>query len=280
MWIRVRDALATLLDPAEREAVFGDYAELALTDRQAVKSLMGLVVRRQLRLWTEWNPWFVLVAVIIPVCPLLARLCAGLTMGIWPSLWMKLHHGVSYRTGLSPGALLSEFCFQAAALITWSWTSGFALGTLSRRTIWISGTLFVGLYIDLATDGWLFSTVLSWSTGWPWLPLLIDFLFVLLPVYCGIRQSSKVLNLKSPRMVLLALWTITMGGLVLWTQGWGQAAIDNWSRGGSALTLSQLVQYIEAWNPKIDQVLATAVLTLPVFYVLAHNVLFRRQSTT
>jgi hypothetical protein len=280
LWARVRDALSALLDPAEREAVCGDYAELALTDRQVVKSLMGLVLRRQLRLWTQWNPWFVLVAVIIPICPLLARLCAGLTMGIWPSLWMNLHHGISYRTGLSPGALLSGFCFKAAALVTWSWTGGFALGALSRRTVWVSGTLFVGLFINLATDGWLFSTALSWWTGWPWLPLLIDFLFVLLPVYCGIRQSSKVLNIESPRMVLLALWTITIGGLALWTQGWGQAALDNWSRGGSALTLFQLAQNAEAWNVGITQLLATAVLTSPVVYVFAQTALFRRPSKT
>jgi hypothetical protein len=276
IWIRSRDALATLLDPAEREAVFGDFAELALRDHQVVKSLMGLVVRRQLRLWTEWSPWFALVAVIIPICPLLARLCAGLTMGLWPSLWMKLHHGVSYRTGLSPGAFFSGFCFRAAALTTWSWTCGVALGALSRRTIWVIGTLFFGLYVD---QGWLFPDG-SWRTGWAWFPLLINFSFVLLPAYCGIRQSSKFPNLKVPRMVPLALWTITIGGLALWTQGWNQVAIDNWSRGGPALTLSQLALHSDAWKVRIDQVLATAVLTLPIFYVLAQNALSRRQSTT
>ena len=69
--VRLRDALLRSLDPAEREAVFGDFVELAMTDRQVVKSLLGLVMRRQLRLWKHWNTWFVLVAIVLPVCPLL-----------------------------------------------------------------------------------------------------------------------------------------------------------------------------------------------------------------
>jgi hypothetical protein len=279
LWARYRDVLSKFLDPAEREAVFGDFAELALTDRSAVKSLVGLVLRRQLRLWTRWNPWFVLVAVIIPVCPLLARICAGLTIGIWPSLWMNLHHGISYRTGLSTDALLSGLFFQGAALVTWSWTSGFALGTLSRRTIWVSGTLFFGLFITMANDGWLFSGGFSWSTGWAWLPFLINFLFVLLPAYCGIRQSSKCQNIEFSRMILLALWTMTMGGLALWTQGWGQAALDNWSRGGSALTLSQLARDGEGWKVGIAQALAAALLTSPIFYVFAQTAFIRKHTS-
>jgi len=72
-------------------------------------------------------------------------------------------------------------------------------------------------------------------------------------------------------MILLALWTMTMGGLALWTQGWGQATLDNWSHGGSALTLSQLVRDGEGWKVGIAQVLATVLLTSPIFYVFAQT---------
>jgi hypothetical protein len=276
VWARFRDVLAKLLDPAEREAVFGDFAELALTDRHAVKSLAGLLVRRQLRFWTEWNPWFVLVAVIIPICPLLARLCSELGMETWPSVVMWLHHGPTYDTGLRPTAFVSELCFQAAALITWSWTCGLALGALSRRTIWLSGALFFGLYVFVLSSDGVFSAALRWA----WLPFSINFLLVLFPAYFGIRQSSKLLNIEFPRLVLLGLWTITTNVLALWTQGWGQAAVNNWSRGGSALTLLQLAQDAEAWNIGINQVLAIAVLTSPVIYVFAQTALFRRPSKT
>jgi len=269
IWIRSRNALSRSLDAEEREAVFGDLDELGLTDRQAVKSVLGLVMRRQLRLWKEWGPWFALAAITLPVCPLLATSSSELAVGIWPSVWMKLHHGVYYDTGLSPVALMAGFCFRATALITWSWTSGFALGTFSRRTIWVSGTLFLALSAALSRQGRLFSFGFSWLTWWAWLPLLVNFLFVVLPAYFGLRQSTKSLNSKFPWMAALAAWTVTMGGFALWAQGWPQAATANWSRGGPALTLSQLAQNAGWWEFGVTRVLTTAVLTGPIFYVLA-----------
>jgi hypothetical protein len=277
-WVQTRDALSALLDPAERDAVLGDFAELALTDSQVLKSLVGLVVRRQLSPWKEWSPWFALIAIIIPLCPLLARLSAELNHGIWPSLWMKLHHGISYQTGISPSTLICGLCFQGLALMTWSWTSGFALGTLSRRAIWVCATLFFAFYLACASGDWLFSVGYSWLTGWAWLPLLVNFLVVLFPAYFGIRCRRTLLNLTSVRMGLVSLWTITIGGLALWTQGWHPTAMSHWSRGGSALTLLQLARHSETWNVGIAQVFATALLTSPIFYVFAQTAFIRRLS--
>jgi hypothetical protein len=269
LWLRVRDALLRSLDPAEREAVFGDFVELAMTDRQVVKSLLGLVMRRQLRLWREWNPWFGLVAIILPVCPSLASQSNPLSEEIWPGLVLWLHHGPTSYTGLTPAAGWAGFCFQAIALSTWSWTGGFALGTMSRRTIWVSGGLFFGLYVAFAiSTAPLFYRIL-WLTWWAWLPLLMSFLFVFLPAGCGLWQSTNTRNIKLPRMVLLTLWTMTMGGLALWTRAWDQAAMDNWSRGGPALTLSQLAQRADPWKAGITHLITTAVLTAPIVYVLA-----------
>jgi hypothetical protein len=268
LWVRLRDVLLSSLDPTEREAVFGDYVELAMTDRQVVRSLLGLVMRRQLRFWKHWNPWFVLVAIVVPVCPLLETLCNQLGQGIWPSLVMWFHHGVAYRTGLSPAAFWSGVCIRAIALGTWSWTSAFALSTLSRRTIWVTGGLFFSLYIAFAVGAVHPFHPTAWSAGWTWLPLLISFLFVLLPAGCGIRQSNKPQSLKFPRVILLALWTLTMGGLTLWTQRWGQLAMDNWSRGGPAMTLSQLAQHADLWKAGPTFSFVTAVLMAPMVYVL------------
>jgi hypothetical protein len=268
-WVRVRDALLRSLDPAEREAVCGDFVELAMTDGQAAKSLLGLVIRRQLGLWREWNPWFVLVALVIPVCPLLEIMCNQLGHGIWPSLVMWLHHGVAYRTGDTPAAFWTGVCIRAMALSTWSWMSAFALGALSRRTIWVSGGLFFGVYVAVAIGAVHPFHSIVWLTWWAWLPLLISFLFVLLPAASGIRQSNKPQNTRFPRVVLLALWTMTMGGLTLWTQRWGEVAMDNWSRGGPAMTLSQLTQHADLWKAGPTMLLVTAVLTAPIVYVLA-----------
>jgi hypothetical protein len=275
LWVHLRDTLSGSLDPAEREAVSGDFVELALTDLQIVKSLLGLVIRRQLRLWKHWNPWFVLVA-IIPVCPSLATQSNRLGEGIWPGLVLWLHHGPTSYTGLTPAAGWAGFCFQVIALSTWSWTSGFALGTMSRKTIWVSGVAFSIAYLVVVASDSVFSVVLSWV----WLPLSLSLLFVFLPIYCGIRQSTNPRKMKLPQMALVALWTLTAGALALWVQGWDQAAIDNWSHGAPALTLSQLAQYAGAWKAGIDQLLTILVLTAPILYLLAKDAFFRSQRTT
>jgi len=270
--LRATDALSRLLDPAEREAVFGDFAELVMTDRQSAKSLFGLVVRRQLRLWKAWNPWFALLAIVLPVSPQLAKLSNQLGEEIWPGVEMWMHHGPSGRTGLSPAADLASFCLQAMGLITWSWTSGFALRKLSRGTIWVSRVAFFSIYlVALASDGW-FPVAISWA----WLALSINFLFVLLPAYCGFRETTISMNTKFPWMVLLALWTLTISGLALWTWGWSEAAMDNWSRGAPPLTLWQLAQHAGAWRSGMTHVLTAAALTAPVVYVLAKDAFSRR----
>lgn len=272
IWLRVRDALSRLLDPAEREAVFGDFAELAMTDRQSAKSLFGFVVRRQQRLWKAWNPWFALFAIVVPVSPQLARLSNQLGEEIWPGVVMWLHHGPTNETGLSPAANLASFCLQAMALITWSWTSGFALRKLSRSTIWVSGVAFLAIYlVALACDGW-FPVAIRWA----WLALSTNFLFVLLPAYCGFRQTTSSLNSKFPWMVLLALWTLTISGLALWTWGWYPAAMNNWSRGAPPLTLWQLAQHADAWRAGMTHILAAAALTAPVLYALAKDAFSQR----
>jgi hypothetical protein len=265
LWLRFRDALSRSLDPAEREAVFGDFVELALTDRQVVKSLVGLVVRRQLGRWRDWTHYFALVAIALPVCALLDKLCSELGQGIWPTVVMWLHHGPAYDTGLTSAAFWLGFCFRVVALSTWSWTSGFALGTMSPRTTWGIGVGFVMNYVLVVASLEAFSVPFWWA----WLPLLLNLLFVFLPAYCGILQSTRSRNMNFPGMLLMALWTVTVGGLALWTQVWGQAAMDNWSRGGPALTLSQLVQHADLWKAGIRQLLTTAVMTAPILYVLA-----------
>jgi hypothetical protein len=76
--------------------------------------------------------------------------------------------------------------------------------------------------------------------------------------------------------VLLALWTLTISGLALWTRGWYEAALDNWSRGAPALTLWQLTQHAGGWRSGMTHVLAAAALTTPILYALAKDALSQR----
>ena len=276
LWVRSTQALSKTLDAGERETVLGDLAELEMSDRKAFKGVLGLVLRRRLGLWKEWQPWFVLAAIVVPIGPLLATQSMGLIF--FPVLVMQLHNGVSYRTGVSSAADLAEICFRASALITWSWTSAFALGALSRKTIWANGTLFLLLCAVFAVSSSGYPVRALWLIWWAWGPIANNFLVVLLPAYWGLRKSAKSSPIKPRWLFALALWTVIIGGLAFWTQGWYGAALDNWSHAAPALTLLQLAQRVDVWNAFVAHLFALAVLTGPIVYLLAMNGFSHRRS--
>jgi len=272
LWIQLAHAMSHSLDPAEREAIFGDFAELGKNDRQILIGTSGLVLRRQLGFWKQWTPWFVLGAIVIPICPLLATLSANLGQSLFPNLVMWLHHRMPYETGVSLSALLTAFCCQAAALVTWSWTSAFALGTLSRKTSWANGILFLILCVVCGIYGSLFSFGFLWSVPLAQISLCVQVPLVLLPACGGLRYSSRSPELRLQWMISLAGWTATIGCLAFWTQCWAGAAMDNWSHGLSALTLSQLAQRADVWRLLLGHLFLAMVLTSPVFYLLVSRV--------
>ena len=96
--------LCRLLDPREREVALGDVAELGYVGGQAFTSMLGLVLRRQLEPWKQWQPWFVLVTMVIPIAALLASFCEELGNRLFPAVVMWSHHHVAYATGLKPSA--------------------------------------------------------------------------------------------------------------------------------------------------------------------------------
>lgn len=276
LWRQSTQALSRALDSGEREIVLGDLVELGLSDRHAFKGVLGLVLRRQLGFWKEWEPWFVLVAIVVPVCPLLATQSRGLDF--FPHLAMWFHHGIAYRTGVSSTALLAEFCFRASALITWSWTSAVALRALSRKTIWANGVLFFLLCAFFAVSRLPYPVRALWFTPWAWTPIVSNFLLVLLPAYCGLCKSGKSPRTKPPWLIALAGWTVVIGGLAFWTQGWDGPALDNWSQGAPALTLLQLAERADLWEAILTHLFALTVLTGPIVYLLAMNRLSHRRS--
>lgn len=271
LWVRFRDVLSGTLGPAEREAFCGDCIELGLTDRQVVQTLLGLIVRRQLKPWRAWNPWIAVAAFVVPVCWLLVSQSFELDGGIWLGIQMWLHHAVRYEDGLTPVAQRAGFSFRAAALITWSWGSGVALGRISLRTIWISAGLFFSLYLGIAgVKEPLFYGVL-WPTWLAWLPLLMSFPFVLIPAFLGIRYSRRSRHPRAAWIALLVVWTMFVGALSLWTEAWPRAAMDNWGRGAPALSLAQLAQYSVVTKISIIHVVMAVILTVPFVSVLAKD---------
>ena len=131
---RLVEALALQLAPAEREAVLGDLIETQTSAWRSVCEIGELLVRRQLQLWKSLQPWL--------AAPGLAFHCSLMLMGFSFAISSEL------RDHFLPGA---GWCYSPAApaeavtalsqifvLLICSWTIGFTVDSLSRRTFVVS----------------------------------------------------------------------------------------------------------------------------------------------
>jgi hypothetical protein len=119
--------MATIfLAPNDRDAVLGDLAETGASGWSALGSVLGLVVRQQMELWRAWQPW-VAGSVAFAGSLLLLSVSFGLSM--------DSRHLLRGERGY--GSVLCE----ALLMLSWAWTSGFVVGSLSGKTRWASGLL-------------------------------------------------------------------------------------------------------------------------------------------
>ena len=144
---RMIEWLSQLLDRDEREAVLGDFDELTIPNHHALRQLLGLVLRRRVQAWADWRPWFALLAVVIPLGFLLSLVSRYWSISTSIYSWLYINNWTWAHVG-SPGAradlaqTVGMVCLWGAALAIWSWTTGFAIASLSRQTIWVQDTLF------------------------------------------------------------------------------------------------------------------------------------------
>lgn len=143
----VVDVVSRALEPDERNAVRGDLIEARSSSGRALLDVLGLVVRRQAALWLDWKPWLALAAIAVPLGLLLGHLSRRWADGSAVYAWLYVNN---WTWGFleSPGArrdLLHTtvgFLLNAITLAGWSWTAGYVLRSLSRRTSWLTGSLF------------------------------------------------------------------------------------------------------------------------------------------
>jgi hypothetical protein len=141
------EIVSRVLEPEERDVVRGDLVELRETGLQALRDVLGLVGRRQVALWGSWQPWLVLIGLIVPIGLLLSlvsnRVAHVSSVYSWMYFnnwdWALLQHRAFWITLAQTIELLSP---GALALLCLSWAAGFMLGTLSRRTLPVNGALF------------------------------------------------------------------------------------------------------------------------------------------
>lgn len=228
------DQLSRTLTHEEREAVRGDFAELDLTGREALRDLLGLVARRQAALWKDWRPWLALLGIALPLGLLLtlsSYAVSGLLVRNLETVW---RYGVRYETGLPAGGDAIVIISQAASLALSSWISGFALASLSRRTLWLNGLLF---YFVWARPLVVFLEITLYSKHGRALTFFVIFTVLLssclfvLPSAWGIRKALHNGTFNLRRVILLAVAVLMIGALALWTGSWWHKALITWSHG-------------------------------------------------
>lgn len=124
---RCVEAAAGLLAPTEREVVLGDLAEKDRGVWRGLGDVASLVVLRQIVLWKSWRPWAASLGLALPASLFLM----GWSVAASGAIWNLLHEP-------SSAELLWRSASRLFLLISWAWMAGFAVGAVSRKTLWAS----------------------------------------------------------------------------------------------------------------------------------------------
>ena len=254
---RLADILSGMLDADERQAVRGDLAESGESIGRATRAVLGLVVRRQLGLWTEWQPWLALLGVACLAGLPLSRIAFRFNVDLGQQLMAYYTYGVHFGTLLTPQQDMAWLLCLAIALLLWSWTCGFVLGSLSGRALWLTWSVFYLVVLDSASAGFILSGNIILRDPQP-LGLLMAAIMPLNPARFLFSLSAlwgafmgvgrRVLPCRAAYVVALAITIFTI--LVTWMSGWYETAHEVWSSGawqGVSLPMRLLPFVVVSW---------------------------------
>jgi|SRR6185437_20219 len=185
-----------LLEPDEREAVLGDLLEAGEGGWSGLLGVLGLVVRRQLQLFRSWRPWAASFGLTLPGSLLLM----GFSVTIASNCERLAHHKILIEPlGGIDEASISLFC-RGLLLIGGSWVCGYVVGSVSRKTLWMS--------IVSCCFPCLFCLVRFRE---PSLSKFCLFLF-LLPAVWGVHHALRLtrINLSLAILLAIAITTLTL----------------------------------------------------------------------
>jgi len=271
--------VSRLLEPDEREVVRGDITELRISSRQALVEILGLIARRQIQLWTGWRPWAAVVGLAVPLGTLLG--CVSRSWTDWSSIhawlyvdnwtWGYLASAGSRHQMVTVGV---DSLTQCLTLACWSWTIGFALGSLSRRTAWTSAALF-GLVSLGGTLGIASAAALNPANAVVFavtfyrvaLPIMLCGSLVWLPAIAGLQRSLRSVPLPLEQAIAwaAAVFALTMNagrsvGMSVVVGWWAASAEGSSVRGlmpGPDSWLLRLLPLAMLWP--VAYVVATAI---------------------
>lgn len=203
------EVAALLLEPSEREAVLGDLLETGEGGWRGLLGVLGLVTRRQLSYWKNWQPYLAVFGLALPGSLVL--------MGTSVSVSLIYERFLEHRILLgSPDTTYEGFLqllCRGLLLIACSWACGFVMGSISPRTLWagIASSCLVCLFC--------FGRFRE-----PSLSRFCLFLFVL-PAIWGVREAVRSIRINLAFAVSLAIAITTLAILPpnsksLWTLNW------------------------------------------------------------
>jgi len=175
------EVVAQLLDRDEREVVLGDFVETGENAAKALLDVLGLVFRREMGRWKNWQPWLAGFGLALPGSFLLMGMSVSVSLGYQQLRGHRIFEG-----------FLLLAC-QTFLLLAWSWSSGVVVGALSRRTLWAS--------IALCFSPCLFCLA---RFRIPSLSRLSLVLF-LLPAIVGVCQGVRRIRIRESVAMSLAL---------------------------------------------------------------------------
>ena len=190
------EAAACLLGVAERDVVLGDLAESDRGAWRGLKDVLGLAARRHLELWTSWRPWAATFGLALPASLFLMG-CSVALSGEFSGLFR----------GPVPATLLGISLSKILLLLCWAWMAGFAVGAISRRTLWASA---LACCVPCAF------CLSEWPGSWTTAPRL--FLF-LAPALWGVACGRQKVQLRFEWAVFLAATAMAVP-LMLDKGGW------------------------------------------------------------
>jgi hypothetical protein len=235
---RLLSFLALALEPAEREVLLGDMAESDRSAYAEIPGLLGLIVRRQACLWMVWRPWLALLGVSCMAGVALSRIAFGFNVAVGLQLMAYIKYGVHYGTGVSVSQDMAFLVCIGVGLFVWSWTCGFALGSLSGRAVWVTWSVFYLVVLDSAWTRFVLSGNIILRDPQPlrlliglMLPLSPAGLLFLLAVFSGAFVGARRRFLQVRYVYLLASAVTILTILATWMTGWFETAHEVWSGG-------------------------------------------------
>ncbi|MCU1324851.1 MAG: hypothetical protein JWN34_221 [Bryobacterales bacterium] len=218
---RLVKIVALALEAPEREVVLGDLAECGSPVAGALLDVSGLVLRRQLLIWTTWRPWLALIGVAGVSGYHLGWMHAALSMALFQQTAAWKHYGVHYNTGVTSFRdQVTHMTALAAAIFCWTAVNGSLLRRLSGRAGWLTWLVFylAVFYFPaariLSSSGVDYGNQPWWATV-RWLvphsaesAAMVAGLFVI-PFICGVL--GKIALIK-PITILCTIAAAILGG--------------------------------------------------------------------